>query len=283
VLISLVSAKGAPGTSTSALALAVAWPRPVLLAECDPRGGDILWGFGQGRDAGGRGLLGLQVAARRQPMAAALWSQVIELEAEDTWALPGVEEPRHSGTVEWSSLARALASLKDVDVIADCGAVPAAKPPTALLSSSDLVTLVTRATLRSTHATQGVTGLLRSDLMNSGLGADRLVSIVVGPGHPYPLADVTAALSGTAPVLGSLPWDPTAAEVLSEGAPAGRKFPRSALMKGALELAAVLGGKALDFREEAGWAARADQHASQLRTLSGEQAVVSGVNGGGAR
>jgi hypothetical protein len=54
-------------------------------------------------------------------------------------------------------------------------------------------------------------------------------------------------------------------------------------MKGALELAAVLGGKALDFREEAGWAARADQHASQLRTLSGEQAVVSGVNGGGAR
>jgi hypothetical protein len=50
-----------------------------------------------------------------------------------------------------------------------------------------------------------------------------------------------------------------------------------------LELAAVLGGKALDFREEAGWAARADQHASQLRTLSGEQAVVSGVNGGGAR
>ena len=113
--------------------------------------------------------------------------------------LPGVEEPRHSGTVEWSSVARALASLKDVDVIADCGAVPAAKPPTPLLSSSDLVVLVTRATLRSTHATQGVTGLLRSDLMNSGLGADRLVSIVVGPGHPYPLADVTAALSGCSP------------------------------------------------------------------------------------
>ena len=177
----------------------------------------------------------LQVAARRQPMAAALWSQVIELEAADTWALPGVEEPRHSGTVEWSSVARALASLKDVDVIADCGAVPAAKPPTAVLASSDLVALVTRATLRSTHATQGVTGLLRSDLMNSGLGADRLVSIVVGPGHPYPLADVTEALSGIAPVQGALPWDPAAAEVLSDGAPAGRKFTRSALMKGAAD------------------------------------------------
>jgi hypothetical protein len=271
VLITLVSAKGAPGTSTSALALAIAWPRPVLLAECDPRGGDILWGFGQGRDSGGRGLLGLQVAARRQPMAATLWSQVIELEAADTWALPGVEEPRHSGTVEWSSVARALASLKDVDVIADCGAVPATKPPTAVLASSDLVALVTRATLRSTHATQGVTGLLRSDLMNSGLGADRLVSIVVGPGRPYPLADVTEALTEIAPVQGALPWDPAAAEVLSDGAPAGRKFTRSALMKGAADVAAVLGAKALDFREEAGWAERADQHAARLKTQSDDR------------
>lgn len=264
-MISLVSAKGAPGTSTSALSLALAWPRPVLLAECDPRGGDILWGFGQGRDASGRGLLGLQVAARRQPMAAALWSQVIELEADDTWVLPGVDEPRHSGTVEWSSVARVLASLKDVDVIADCGAVPAARPPTAVLASSDLVVVVTRATLRSTHATQGVAGLLRSDLMNSGLGVDRLVSTVVGPGHPYPLDDVSEALRGVAPVQGTLPWDPATAGVLSDGAPAGRKFTRSALMKAATELAAVLGGKALDLREEAGWAERADQHAAALR------------------
>jgi hypothetical protein len=278
LLISLVSAKGAPGTSTSALALALAWPRPVLLAECDPRGGDVLWGFGQGRDAAGRGLLGLHVAARRQPMAAALWSQVIELEAEDTWALPGVEEPRHSGTVEWSSVARALASLKDVDVIADCGAVPAAKPPIAVLSSSDLVVLVTRATLRSTHATQGVSGLLRSDLMNSGLGADRLVSMVVGPGHPYPLADVTEALGEVAPVYGALPWDPASAEVLSDGAPAGRRFTRSPLMKSAGELATLLGGKALDFREEAGWAQRADRRAAQQRLESTDR-VATEVNG----
>ena len=50
MLIAFVSGKGAPGTSTSALALALAWPRLVLLAECDPRGGDLVWGFGQGRD-----------------------------------------------------------------------------------------------------------------------------------------------------------------------------------------------------------------------------------------
>ncbi|HEY4993677.1 MAG TPA: hypothetical protein VFC16_02730 [Nakamurella sp.] len=48
------------------------------------------------------------MAARHQPMAAALWSQVIELEAADTWVLPGVEEPRHIGTVEWASVARGL-------------------------------------------------------------------------------------------------------------------------------------------------------------------------------
>ena len=280
MLISMVSAKGAPGTSTAALAMAIEWPRPVLLAECDPRGGDILWGFGQGRDTAGRGLLGLQVAARRQPMAAALWSQVIELEAKDTWVLPGVDEPRHSGTVEWSSVARALTSLKDVDVIADCGAVPAAKAPTPLLTSSDLVVLVTRATLRSTHATQGVTGLLRSDLMNSGMGSDCLVSVVVGPGYPYQLGDVATALGDAAPVCGSLPWDPGAAAVLSDGAPGGRKFARSALMKSAGELAKILGGLALEFREEAGWAQRADQRAALLRHESTDR-VATEINGGG--
>lgn len=279
MLISLVSAKGAPGTSTAALALALVWPRPVLLAECDPRGGEVLWGFGQGRDAGGRGLLGLQVAARRQPMAVALWSQVIELEAEQTWALPGVEEPRHAGTVEWSGVARALASLQDVDVIADCGALPAVKPPTAVLAASDLVVLVTRATLRSTHATQGVTGSLRSELMVSGWGADRLVSVVVGPGHPYPLADVVGAFSGAAPVHGSLPWDPDAAEVLSDGAPAGRKFTRSALMRAAGELATVLGGLALDFRQQSG-TARADQRSAARPDTNDPVASQVTVNGG---
>ena len=36
-MICLVSAKNSPGVTTTAVALAEVWPRPVLLAECDPR------------------------------------------------------------------------------------------------------------------------------------------------------------------------------------------------------------------------------------------------------
>ena len=44
-LIAIASDKGAPGVTTSALALAAVWPRPVLLAECDPSGGDLAYRF----------------------------------------------------------------------------------------------------------------------------------------------------------------------------------------------------------------------------------------------
>ena len=39
-LIAVAADKGAPGVTTASVALAAVWPRPVLLAECDPAGGD---------------------------------------------------------------------------------------------------------------------------------------------------------------------------------------------------------------------------------------------------
>ena len=55
MLIAVVSSKGSPGATTTSLALTLAWPRPALLAELDPRGGDILWGYGRGQNVGGAG------------------------------------------------------------------------------------------------------------------------------------------------------------------------------------------------------------------------------------
>ena len=53
MLIALCSVKGAPGVTTSALALALSWPRPVVLAELDPAGGDVLPGYGRGEPFAG--------------------------------------------------------------------------------------------------------------------------------------------------------------------------------------------------------------------------------------
>ena len=48
MLIAMTSAKGAPGVTTAALALALSWPRRTVLAELDPAGGDVLAGYGRG-------------------------------------------------------------------------------------------------------------------------------------------------------------------------------------------------------------------------------------------
>ena len=40
-LIALFSAKGSPGVSTTAMLTAALWPRPSILVDADPMGGDI--------------------------------------------------------------------------------------------------------------------------------------------------------------------------------------------------------------------------------------------------
>ena len=54
----------------------------------------------------------------------------------------------------------------------------------------------------------------------------------------------------------------------------------STLMKSAGEHAKILGGLALEFREETGWAQRADQRAALLRHESTDR-VATEINGGG--
>src|ERR1700722_258297 len=75
-LIVIAADKGAPGVTTTALALAAVWPRPVLLAEWGPSGGAFVYRFppAQGNSpAPRRGLLPLAVAARRGLQPGQLW------------------------------------------------------------------------------------------------------------------------------------------------------------------------------------------------------------------
>ena len=64
-VIALASAAGSPGVTTSALGLALTWPRPVLLIEADPTGGSaMLAGFFRGTTAHTAGLIDLAWAHR---------------------------------------------------------------------------------------------------------------------------------------------------------------------------------------------------------------------------
>src|SRR5260370_22703371 len=62
--------RGGAGVTTAAVALAAVWPRPVLLAECDPAGGDIVYrlpGAGGTRLDPRRGPLSPAAAPRHRP------------------------------------------------------------------------------------------------------------------------------------------------------------------------------------------------------------------------
>lgn len=247
MLISVVSAKGAPGVTAAALALARVWPRPVLLADLDARGGDVIWAFGRGQVTDGRGLLGLQVTSRREPWVTALWSHVVEM-GESKWLLPGLHDPRHAGTMQWPGLAAALCAFRELDVIADCGSVRSVDAPSPVWTSSDLVVVALRPTLPGIHNARAAAAVLRADLMTRGTGTDRLGSIIIGPGRPYPTGEVVESMAQAAPVLGELAWDPEAALVLGGQKPAGRRFGSSSLMRSAQRLADVLGGRALELQ-----------------------------------
>lgn len=134
-LYALVSAGGSPGVTTAALALALTWPSPVILAECDPSGGDILAGLLAGHVPAGRGLMECAMEAGRGLAAnASLVPQLVPLDEDRTrMLLPGLTDPRQAtglGTA-WPAVAAAL-TAQPADVIADCGrldAGPASRSP----------------------------------------------------------------------------------------------------------------------------------------------------------
>src|SRR4051812_5289352 len=115
-LIAMVSAKGSPGVSTSALACTLAWSGRTLFAECDPAGGDILAGYLSGLEIPPVGLLNLAIAELRGRAADEFGRQVIDLDKSrpgQRLVLPGITDPVQAGTVRptWPRLAEFFAGL----------------------------------------------------------------------------------------------------------------------------------------------------------------------------
>jgi len=150
-LIAIAADKGAPGVTTTALALASVWPRPVLFAECDPAGGDLAYRFPAA--AGGnldprRGVLSLAVAARRGIAPNQVWEHVQKLHG-GLDVLAGVTNAEQGAglNVLWGQIGRVLASVPQADVIADCGRLGADGPVYDLLAEAAVVLLVSRTAL----------------------------------------------------------------------------------------------------------------------------------------
>lgn len=239
MLTVLTSGKAAPGVTTSTWALALMWPRAVLVTDCDPAGGDMATGLLAGRVSTEHGLLSWSSSARRGlvPMTAAtMFAQhVFELpERRETWFMPGFTNATQgfSFTEEiWERLALALElSYSSIgrDALVDAGRLVGERGNWPLFRAADQVLLAVRPSVRSVHAAQDATTKLRYELGD----LDKVSALVIGSG-PYTAAEVSSALQMR--LGGALPDDRAVASILSDGASGSlaRAMQRSALMKAA--------------------------------------------------
>ncbi|RFU41552.1 hypothetical protein DZF91_11175 [Actinomadura logoneensis] len=261
-LIALAADKGAPGVTTAAVALGAVWPRPVLVAECDQAGGDLVYRLpadpatsdGSTMLNPSRGLLSLAATARRglRPDQIAEHCQRLVGGLDVLVGITSAEQAQGM-TWLWAPLARAFRGLGGaggVDVLADCGRLGAGSPLNELLREADMVVLLTRATLEQVaHLRERVTALTGELRGGPPLG----VVVLADPrDFRASIAEVDRVLTGTrqrlearggvptAPVsvLGGLALDPKGAELLS--GQWGGRLDRTLLVRSAREVAATL-------------------------------------------
>lgn len=241
-VIALTSAKGSPGVTTTALALAWAWPqvapdRRVLVVDADMAGGDLASGYLRGAVSSTDGVLGL-AAARPTDLGAGLWDHVIAVnESATSLLLTGISDPAQARSLAgvWPALAEVFADpdgeLAGVDVLVDLGRVGTAHEVAALRARADLVLLVLRSSLRASAAARATGRRLVEERTGLPGGTDSLGCVVIGEGQPYGAGEIAAAVG--LPVRARMAWDPPSAAVLSDGDAASWRFVRSALMRSA--------------------------------------------------
>jgi hypothetical protein len=236
-LIVLAADKGAPGVTTAATALGAVWPRPVLLAECDPSGGDLAYRL-PGADGvlnPGRGLLSLGAVARRGLHPEQIYEHTQRL-VGGLDVLAGLTNGEQAAglTWMWGPLGRALAQLPHADVLADCGRLGTHPEMNELIAEADQVILLTRPSLdHVAHLRERLT-LLRRQV--------GLVVIADPRAYRSSIDEVRRIVSGwDIAFVGGLAYDPKGAELL-RGRWAGR-LDRSLLIRTARELALRLAAR----------------------------------------
>ncbi len=232
-VVVIASVKGAPGVTTLSCLVAASWPqdRNVVLVECDPSGGDLAARF---RLSTKRGWSSFAAASRRL--------QGLEEIASHVQQLPGgldvmIRAKPIGPSDEDETVVALLTSARSCtggpwDVVADVGRLlPGARGAEEWLKRSTAVAIVLRRDAASAlHVRDRAPMLLSSCPGRVGL-------VVVGPG-PFTSREIEA-FTGL-PVLGDVPEDPDAAQIVS-GRPGGpRRLSRSILAASSQRLAVSL-------------------------------------------
>jgi hypothetical protein len=252
-LIAVASAKGSPGATTTALLFGALWPRPVIVAECDPHGGDVAARLpavdGSVIDPD-RGLLSLGAAGRKmlRPELVPEHTQRISGGLE---VLVGVRTPEQSAGLaqQWGQLGPIFGGIPGYDVIADAGRLGAATPQNVMLpSATDLVMVCDTQPSNVVHLRERILALQPSLRPESTNGTRIHIVVVADPKRRQAVREIGEAMRRAAANVAEvyhLADDPKGAGFFAAEA-AGRPD-RTALVKSALPVVARLAADTQSF------------------------------------
>lgn len=196
-LIALASAKGAPGVTTTGLLLGGLWPRPAVLAECDPSGSDVALRIpapdGSPLDTH-TGLLSL-VAAGRKDLHPDLVHQHTQQIVGGLPVLTGVTVPAQAAGLgqQWSQLGPLFNEVDDFDVIVDLGRIGATTPQNALLGSAHAIAVLVDTTPSSVvHLRERLSYV--QDNVGGPMGTPIHVVVVAGPKRTQAVREAREAI-----------------------------------------------------------------------------------------
>ena len=248
MLVAVCSDKGSPGATTTALALAAAWPTPATLVEADPYGGDLAIRL---RTGSGETLpetptvLTLATAARtgRERLLVRYAMKV----NDNVSVVPGhLVAEQASGVTDWQPLGDALA-VEPTPVLVDLGRLHSGSPVLPVAAAAVAVVVVSRADAASVIRLRE-----RLSRLVPALAARRTAPVRVWPvlvtkarQGERDVEDLHRLLSDTAagPLIqgiGHLALDPDAVARLEAGENPGAWLARSNLMRTARAVAADL-------------------------------------------
>ncbi|MET4079863.1 hypothetical protein [Janibacter sp. UYMM211] len=232
-VITLFSAAGAPGVTTTALGLALAWQRPVYLVDADATGSPaVLAGYLQGQAAHDRGLVELAVANRVGNLNAAIATVAMEIPGSPVSFVPGIRSHQQAASLVnlWEPLTGVLRGMEQrgTDVVVDAGRIGVAHSAQPLVRSADLSLLVVRSDLPAVAGARSWAKAVREQLLSTG-SEESLGLVVVGSGRPYSAREIRKVLG--LPVVAEIAWAPEDALVLSTGAQPGKKYASGAFQR----------------------------------------------------
>lgn len=237
-MITIVSGKGAPGATTTVAAMAAVWPAPVVLADCDPAGGDLAAGWlGQwvldGTIRTDVGVLSYAIATRHavvgDPAVLSAHVQVVP-PAPQVGLLAGLSSSGQQaavGAAGWTRLTAALAAVRTAtgrpaDTLVDVGRY-STLTPWPLLVAADLVLVAVRPTQRHVLAARPILTALAERIVPGRLGLAVCATTPAGSRE-------TSAVLGR-PAVVQTRADARAAAVFSDGGNGGALPHRSPLLR----------------------------------------------------